>query len=77
MSERIITKPDEMEWIIIPAGEFIMGSDAAQDHRIKKLDFEFPDEWLAREQPQREVYLSEYIIAKIHGDQPAIQGVCR
>ena len=27
MPERIITKPDEMEWVTIPAGEFIMGSD--------------------------------------------------
>ena len=64
MSERIITKPDEMEWVTIPAGKFIMGSDATQDHRIKELDSEFPDEWLAREQPQREVCLSEYTIAK-------------
>ena len=64
MSERIITKPDEMEWVTIPAGEFIMGSEASQNHRIKELDSEFPDEWLAREQPQRKVYLSEYTIAK-------------
>ena len=53
-----------MEWVTIPAGKFIMGSDAAQDRRIKELDSDFPDEWLAREQPQREVYLSEYTIAK-------------
>ena len=31
MQERIITKLDEMEWVTIPAGEFIMGSDAAQE----------------------------------------------
>ena len=31
MPERVITKPDEMEWVTIPAGEFIMGSDAAQE----------------------------------------------
>ena len=31
MPERIITKPDEMEWVTIPAGEFIMGSDAGQE----------------------------------------------
>ena len=64
MPERIITKPDEMEWVTIPAGELIMGSEASQNHRIKELDSEFPDEWLAREQPQRKVYLSEYTIAK-------------
>ena len=64
MQERIITEPDEMEWVTIPAGEFIMGSEAEHDYRIKELDSEFPDEWLAREQPQREVYLSEYAIAK-------------
>ena len=29
MPERVITKPDEMEWVTISAGEFIMGSDAA------------------------------------------------
>ena len=64
MSESTITKPDEMEWVTIPAGEFIMGSEASQNHRIKELDSEFPDEWLAREQPQRKVYLSEYTIAE-------------
>ena len=64
MLERIITKQDEMEWITIPAGEFMMGSDAAQGHHIKKLASEFPDEWFAREQPQRKVFLSEYTIAK-------------
>ena len=64
MPEHIITKPDEIEWVTIPTGEFIMGSDGAQDHHIKELDSEFPDEWLVREQPQREVYLSEYTIAK-------------
>ncbi len=25
MQERIIAKPDEMKWVTIPAGEFIMG----------------------------------------------------
>ena len=64
MPERIITKPDEMEWVTIPAGEFIMGSNTEQGSHIKEIDSEFPDEWLAREQPQREVYLSEYTIAK-------------
>ena len=64
MQKRMITKPDEMKWVTIPAGEFIMGSDGTQDYRIKELDSEFPNEWLAREQPQREVYLSEYAIAK-------------
>ena len=44
MPERIITKPDEMEWATIPAGEFIMGSDAAQGGHIKEIDAEFPDE---------------------------------
>ena len=51
MQERIITEPDEMEWVTIPAGEFIMGSDAERNCRIKEIDPEFPDEWLAREQP--------------------------
>ena len=64
MPERVITKQDEMEWVTIPAGEFIMGSNTEQGSHIKEIDSEFPDEWLAREQPQRKVYLSEYTIAK-------------
>ena len=76
MGERTITRPDEMEWVTIPTGEFIMGSDAGQEHHIREIDSEFPDEWLAREQPQREVSFRIHH-CEIYGDQPAIQGICR
>ena len=45
--------PFEPETILIPAGEFLMGSDPQKD--IDALD---------REQPQHELYLPDYYIAK-------------
>jgi formylglycine-generating enzyme required for sulfatase activity len=64
MPKNPITKANEMEWIAIPAGEFIMGSSNAQIRHVKQVDTEYSDEWLEREQPQRTVYLSEYTMAK-------------
>jgi formylglycine-generating enzyme required for sulfatase activity len=64
MSKNAITQTNKMEWVTIPAGEFIMGSGKSQIRRVKQLDPEYSDEWLEREQPQRKVYLSEYTIAK-------------
>jgi formylglycine-generating enzyme required for sulfatase activity len=64
MPKETITKLDQMEWITIPAGEFIMGSSKAHIRRVKQIDPEYSDEWLAREQPQRKVFLSEYAISK-------------
>ena len=64
MPQNAITKTDEMEWITIPAGEFIMGSKVEQACKAKEIDPEYSDEWLEREQPQRKVHLSDYKIAK-------------
>ena len=64
MPKEAITKLDHMEWITIPAGEFIMGSSKAHIRRVKQIAPEYSDEWLAREQPQRKIFLSEYAISK-------------
>lgn len=39
-----------------------MGSSQKQIHRIKQIDPDYPDEWLAREHPQRQIYLSQFEI---------------
>ncbi len=64
MSKEAITRTDEIEWMTIPAGEFIMGSSTEQICTVKGIDPEYSDEWLEREQPQRKVYLSEYRMGK-------------
>ena len=48
-----ITSPIKMEFVRIPAGEFLMGSDPKKDRYAKD-----------NEQPQRRGYLSEYYIGK-------------
>ena len=48
-----ITTPMEMEFVRVPGGEFLMGSDPARDK-----------EAYAAEQPQHRVYVSEFYIAK-------------
>ena len=57
-----ITHPLEMIWTSIPAGTFVMGSSQKQIRQIKQLDPDYSDEWLDREQPQHEVYLSQFEI---------------
>ncbi|MCZ6680399.1 MAG: hypothetical protein O7E52_24475 [Candidatus Poribacteria bacterium] len=44
MRESIITKPDEMEWMASPAGEFIMGASKEQIRRVKQIDPDYSDE---------------------------------
>ena len=39
-----------------------MGSSQKQIRQIKQLDPDYSDEWLDREQPQHEVYLSQFEI---------------
>ena len=58
-----LTRPLEMIWATIPAGSFIMGSSKKQVDQIKQLDPGYSDEWLNREQPQHEVYLSQFEIS--------------
>ena len=57
-----VTHPLEMTWTTIPAGTFVMGSSQKQIRLIKQLDPDYSDEWLDREQPQHEVYLSQFEI---------------
>jgi formylglycine-generating enzyme required for sulfatase activity len=53
---------DEPEWIEIPAGPFLMGSTREQ---VESLRRQYHWDWPARaEQPQREVDLPTYYIAK-------------
>ena len=42
MQERILTKPDEMEWVTIPAGEFIMGRMQRRITASRRLTPNFP-----------------------------------
>lgn len=57
-----VTQPKKVEWRTIPAGIFAMGSSQKQIHRIKQIDPDYPDKWLAREHPQRQIYLSQFEI---------------
>jgi formylglycine-generating enzyme required for sulfatase activity len=49
----VIEEPFHMELVRVPAGEFLMGSDSAQDRHAR------PDE-----QPQHRVYVSEFYIGR-------------
>lgn len=48
-----LTRPLGVEWITIPAGEFSMGSDAAEDRLAS-----------ANEMPQHALYLDQYAISR-------------
>ena len=48
-----LTRPLNIEWIAIPAGEFLMGSDKEQDPLA-----------LANEMPQHAVYLEQFAISR-------------
>jgi formylglycine-generating enzyme required for sulfatase activity len=48
-----LTTPVKMEFVLVPAGEFLMGSDPAQDKDAQKY-----------EQPQHTLTLSDYYIGK-------------
>ena len=52
-------QPFEPEMILIPAGEFLMGSDPSIDKYTR--DHEYAQD---REQPQHTLYLSDYYLAK-------------
>jgi hypothetical protein len=54
----ILKQPFEPEMILIPAGEFVMGSDPQQDKATQD-----------DEQPQHRLYLPDYYLAKTPGDQ--------
>ncbi len=58
---RLIYRPLPMEWVDIPAGEFLMGSTDADLAKAKEScpDCDFPDE-----QPQYTIYLDSYQIGK-------------
>jgi formylglycine-generating enzyme required for sulfatase activity len=61
---KIISEKDGAEMILIPEGEFLMGTS---DEQIKELLRQFSDwkrEWFADEQPQHRVYLDEFYIDK-------------
>jgi serine/threonine-protein kinase len=63
-SSTIIHPVDSAEMILIPEGEFIMGTS---DEQIKKLLRQFPSwnrEWFANEQPQHRFYLDDFYIDK-------------
>jgi formylglycine-generating enzyme required for sulfatase activity len=64
MSFTIISPIDGAEMILIPAGEFLMGTS---DEQIKELLRQFPSwkrEWFANERPQHRVYLDDFYIDK-------------
>lgn len=46
--------PIEFDWVVIPAGEFLMGSDKQKDPNARDDEL-----------PQHRVYLSEYAIARV------------
>jgi iron(II)-dependent oxidoreductase len=61
---KIIREKDGAEMILIPAGEFLMGTS---EYQIIELLRQFPDwkrEWFADEQPQHRVYLDDFYIDK-------------
>jgi formylglycine-generating enzyme required for sulfatase activity len=56
--------PLEPELILIPAGEFLMGSDPEEVDRLLAQNPDAKREWFEGEQPQHTVYLPDYYIAK-------------
>ena len=58
--QTIVTPPD---MVLIPAGEFIMGSDDI-DASGKSKEFGFNEPWYLPEHPKRKVYLDNYFIDK-------------
>ncbi|MBM3235344.1 formylglycine-generating enzyme family protein [Candidatus Poribacteria bacterium] len=73
-SATIINPVDGAEMILIPAGEFIMGTS---DEQIEELLRQFPDwnrEWFADEQPQHSVivdgfYIDKYLVTNAQFEQ--------
>ena len=57
-----VTQLKKIEWKTIPAGIFTMGASQTQICGIKQFNPDYPDEWSAREHPQRQIYLSQFEI---------------
>lgn len=51
------------EWIVIPAGEFVMGTSPEEAGRLAKQYGHHPS-WLSGEQPRRVVYVPAFAIQK-------------
>ncbi|MEJ5251875.1 MAG: SUMF1/EgtB/PvdO family nonheme iron enzyme [Chthonomonadetes bacterium] len=51
------------EWIVIPAGEFVMGTSPEEASRLAKQYGHHPS-WLSGEQPRRVVYVPAFAIQK-------------
>ena len=64
--KRTPASPVDIEWVTIPAGEFLMGSDKQQDSMA------YDDE-----EPQHKVYLPEYRIARVPVTNGPVSGVRR
>lgn len=61
-NERIENIPEDM--ILVPEGQFLMGSKKEDIERLLSLDKNIEVERLENEMPQREIYLSAFLIDK-------------
>ena len=59
-----LTNKAGQEMILIPAGEFLMGTTDAQAKRIIQQYGKDWEKWLASEQPQHKVYLDAFYISR-------------
>ena len=62
--QRKINLKDGAEMILIPAGEFLMGSTREQANAWLLAHPDEPEDWFTRENPQHTVYLDAYYIYK-------------
>ncbi|GEM_PF-6594483 len=62
-SHKTDTSKITFDWVTIPAGEFIMGTDLKKDPFAQKSEYK---DWIAKtELPQHRLYLPEYQIARV------------
>ena len=63
LPESIVWERDGKEMVLVPAGEFLMGTSQEQLAELKRR-YKWDHEWMRRERPQRRVYVEDFYIDK-------------
>jgi formylglycine-generating enzyme required for sulfatase activity len=63
LPESIVWERDGREMVLVPAGEFLMGTSQEQLADLKRR-YGWDHEWMRRETPQRRVYVEDFYIGK-------------